>query len=242
MSISHLQRILKHHVQSLVKAKGSENVVFQACDSYDAGLQEVRLKWPSLVLDTMKDDIASLFCSEMSSDALREVVCACCAESVLLSSNHVVPSAILDLDILRVPVQDEGSTDGSETDSGDELAGILNSSDDGELSLRLCGLCSQSLHSNRLPCCALANRTFLGEVPSELQDLTFIEESVIALCHAKAYIIQLKGDMIDGVNLPNLQCGMKGHVIIYPQKANVVAKRLPPSIQDIVTPICVLFV
>ncbi|KAF8222005.1 hypothetical protein L208DRAFT_1225476, partial [Tricholoma matsutake] len=41
---------------------------------------------------------------------------------------------------------------------------------------------------------------------------------------------------------PNLQRGMKGHVIIYPQKANVVAKRLPPSFQDIVTPICVLFV
>lgn len=185
MSISHLRRILKHHVRSLVKAKGSENVAFQARDSYDAGLQEVRSKWPSLVSDTMKDDIASLFRSETSSDALREVVCACCAESVLLSLSHVVPSAILDLDILRVPVQDEGSTDGSETDSGDELgddisdvrdepyfmqpglippilpevsgelenhmlhpAGVLDSGDDGELSLQLCGPCSWSLRSN----------------------------------------------------------------------------------------------
>ncbi|KAF8240946.1 hypothetical protein L208DRAFT_1230410, partial [Tricholoma matsutake] len=91
-----------------------------------------------------------------------------------------------------------------------------------------------------LPHCALANHTFLGEVPSELQDLTFIEESAIALCRAKAYIIQLKGDMIDRVNLPNLRGW--DHVIIYPQKANVVTKRLPPSIQDIVTPICVLFI
>ena len=75
-----------------------------------------------------------------------------------------------------------------------------------------------------------------------LRDLTFIEESAIALCHVKAYIVKLKGDTIDGVNLPNLQKGMKGHVIIYPQNVDVVAKKLPPSIQDIVTPICVLFV
>ncbi|KAF8234474.1 hypothetical protein L208DRAFT_1261635, partial [Tricholoma matsutake] len=64
----------------------------------------------------------------------------------------------------------------------------------------------------------------------------------IALCCAKAYIVQLKGDILNGSELPNLQRGVKGHVIIYPQKANVIAKKLPSSIEDIVMPICVLFV
>ncbi|KAF8222006.1 hypothetical protein L208DRAFT_1414078 [Tricholoma matsutake] len=132
--------------------------------SYDTGLQDVCSKWPSLVSDTVKDDIASLFHSETSSDVLREVVCASCTE---------------------VPVQDEGNTDGLETDSDDELgddtsdvrdepyfmqpglippilpelsgelenlmlhpAGVLDSSNSGELALQLCGPCSQSLHSN----------------------------------------------------------------------------------------------
>lgn len=75
----------------------------------------------------------------------------------------------------------------------------------------LCTPCSHSLCHNWMLQCALANRTFIGNVPEVLKNLTFVEESAIALCCAKAYIVQLKGDSIDGSALPNLQWGMRPH-------------------------------
>lgn len=38
------------------------------------------------------------------------------------------------------------------------------------------------------------------------------------------------------------QHGLKGHIIVYPQNTCVITKVLPPSIEDIVSPICVVFV
>lgn len=35
---------------------------------------------------------------------------------------------------------------------------------------------------------------------------------------------------------------MKGHIIIYPQQPSEIANLLPPSKQEILTPVCVLFV
>ncbi|EIW62582.1 uncharacterized protein TRAVEDRAFT_113908, partial [Trametes versicolor FP-101664 SS1] len=39
-----------------------------------------------------------------------------------------------------------------------------------------------------------------------------------------------------------MQRGIKGHVIVYPQKPEKVAAVLPPAISDIMNPICVIFV
>ncbi|KAJ6613653.1 hypothetical protein B0H10DRAFT_1679138, partial [Mycena sp. CBHHK59/15] len=38
------------------------------------------------------------------------------------------------------------------------------------------------------------------------------------------------------------QRGVQGHVIVYPQQPSDIAKVLPPSIEEVVTPICVIFV
>lgn len=40
----------------------------------------------------------------------------------------------------------------------------------------------------------------------------------------------------------SVQRGVKGHVIVYPQYLLNIAESLPPSIEDIASPICVLFV
>jgi hypothetical protein len=86
----------------------------------------------------------------------------------------------------------------------------------------------------------LANRTFLA-VPSELKDLTVIEEAMIACCRSKCWILQLKAENED-VFLQSTQRGIKGHIIIYPQQPSKVADVLPPSIEEITAPVCVLFV
>ncbi|KAJ6483746.1 hypothetical protein C8R47DRAFT_913759, partial [Mycena vitilis] len=63
---------------------------------------------------------------------------------------------------------------------------------------------------------------------------------MIARCRAKCWIIQLKEE--DDYSTPITQRGVRGHIIIYPQKPSAIATVLPPSIADVITPICVIFV
>ncbi|KAJ7020685.1 hypothetical protein C8F04DRAFT_974022 [Mycena alexandri] len=64
---------------------------------------------------------------------------------------------------------------------------------------------------------------------------------MVALCRAKCWIIQLREDDSDG-NVPFAQRGVRGHIIVYPQRPSAIAKTLPPSLSDVTTPICVVFV
>jgi hypothetical protein len=64
---------------------------------------------------------------------------------------------------------------------------------------------------------------------------------MIARCRAKCWIVQLKEEN-QSVITPDSQRGIKGNVIIYPQRPPEIANLLPPSKKDILTPVCVIFV
>ncbi|KAJ7021419.1 hypothetical protein C8F04DRAFT_874865, partial [Mycena alexandri] len=64
---------------------------------------------------------------------------------------------------------------------------------------------------------------------------------MIALCRAKCWIVQLREDTSE-TSVPFAQRGVKGHIIVYPQKPSSIARSLPPSLEDIITPVCVIFV
>ncbi|KAJ7739225.1 hypothetical protein DFH07DRAFT_681047, partial [Mycena maculata] len=64
---------------------------------------------------------------------------------------------------------------------------------------------------------------------------------MIARCRSKCWIIQLQEENHD-LLLASTQRGVKGHVIIYPQQPSQIANVLPPSIEEITSPVCVLFV
>jgi hypothetical protein len=104
--------------------------------------------------------------------------------------------------------------------------------DDTAYELNLCLSCWNSIKKHKLPALALANNTALGSVPAELQDLIFIEESMIALCRAKCSIVQLSEQDSD-LTFPQSQRGFHGNIIIYPQQPQRVATVLLPSIQEI---------
>ena len=109
------------------------------------------------------------------------------------------------------------------------------------IQLLLCKQCFSTVKRKKIPALSLANSMYLGPVPSELKDLTPIEEAMIARCRAKCWIVQLKEEN-QSVVTPDSQRGMKGHIIIYPQRPSEIANLLPPSKQEILTPVCVLFV
>ncbi|KAJ7821651.1 hypothetical protein B0H13DRAFT_2681979 [Mycena leptocephala] len=87
---------------------------------------------------------------------------------------------------------------------------------------------------------AMAHKNYLGPVPPELKDLSVVEETIIARCRSKCWIIQMRE--LDDREFPNVQRGFKGHIIVYPQRPSAIAATLPPSIEEISTPICVVFV
>ncbi|KAF8975734.1 hypothetical protein BDQ17DRAFT_1395225 [Cyathus striatus] len=64
---------------------------------------------------------------------------------------------------------------------------------------------------------------------------------MIAWCHAKSLIVQLQQND-QSLELPTVQKGVKGYVIIYPQCPMDLLNILPPTIDDIVTHICVIFI
>ena len=97
------------------------------------------------------------------------------------------------------------------------------------------------MKQGKLPELLLADSLYLGPVPDVLKDLTAIEEAKIARCCAKSQIVQLKEDA-DTRYLPNAQRGVQRHIIIYAQRPSEIAKVLPPSIFDILTPVCILFI
>jgi hypothetical protein len=61
----------------------------------------------------------------------------------------------------------------------------LSQNDGGSPVLSLCKTCQSYLKKKKMPPLSLANRIFLGAVPSELKDLTVIEEAMIARCRSK---------------------------------------------------------
>ncbi|KAF9011106.1 hypothetical protein BDQ17DRAFT_1171334, partial [Cyathus striatus] len=64
---------------------------------------------------------------------------------------------------------------------------------------------------------------------------------MISRCRAKACIVQLR-ESNQNLDVPTAQRGVKGHVIIYPQNPSKLETVLPPTMEDVVTPICVLFI
>ncbi|KAJ7715906.1 hypothetical protein DFH07DRAFT_762641 [Mycena maculata] len=116
----------------------------------------------------------------------------------------------------------------------------IGSDEAGNPVLLTCKHCYSFLKHGKVPRLALANYNFLGTVPPELHNLTVIEEAMIARCRAKCWIFQLKEE--DDHSTPITQRGVRGHVIDYPQRPSDIVKVLPPSIEEVVTPICVIFV
>ncbi|KAF8227194.1 hypothetical protein L208DRAFT_1496338 [Tricholoma matsutake] len=63
---------------------------------------------------------------------------------------------------------------------------------------------------------------------------------MIALCHAKCWIVQLSEQGSD-LTFPQNQWGFHGNIIIYSQQSQKITTMLPPSIEEVVSPIFVGF-
>ena len=187
-----------------------------------------------------------MFHEKTSSEALATFPCASCSSLTLNIECKKMLLSNINIDLLK-PFSNLPSQMPMPGRKETPLASCMVNPDgieqdeNGHLQLQLCKTCHNSLYLGKRPPLSLANGTYLGPVPSELLDLTPIEEAMIARCRAKCWIVQLKEES-PTIVMPETQRGVRGHIIIYPQRPSEIAKVLPPSINDLLTPICVLFV
>ena len=90
--------------------------------------------------------------------------------------------------------------------------------------VRLCHSCGRHLSRGRRPREAEANHRWIGPIPKELEDLTWLEELLIARVHVCGSIIRL-GQR----NNPSAFFGIKGHVVFLPQDTTRLLNLLPMS-------------
>jgi hypothetical protein len=151
--------------------------------------------------------------------------CACISHDVDIM--HFIPFEYPQLSLLQVDpsiIPYDFSTGFSILDDRHvliEKSGIHINSDTSVPSLWLCPSCYLHLSSNQLPPSALSNYRWLGDVPDVLQDLTRIEERLIACVHISGMIYRLERKS----NCSYL--GLKGHAVIYPQDTRVLLDILP---------------
>src|SRR5882762_9782507 len=64
-----------------------------------------------------------------------------------------------------------------------------------ELRGPICPLCVKFLDQKKMPILALANGFWIGEIPDELQDLTYAEQMLIAKVHHNKCIVKVSSGM-----------------------------------------------
>ena len=245
-----LKLLLKHYIQRIDKGKVNEGDAERSRVEQLQKLEEIRRNWPKLVPPQVKEKLIKDFRDATSSQALATFTCACCAREVLTKDRQKKAHTEVNIELLSSPPvhwNDDGTsapptpfTDGPLANKLLDVNGV-ESTDGLTYHLNLCTSCLKSLQRNVLPKHALANRLYVGPVPSALRDLTMVEECMIARARAKSWIVKLQETDAE-TSSPTSQRGLKGHTIIYPQDPGKLATVLPPPIEETLMFICVIFV
>src|SRR5882762_1447486 len=118
--------------------------------------------------------IVSDFCADTSPDVFEETGCAVCGKLTPICEMEE-RSEVENINLLKV----DGVTRKARCKSSDpvrELRGPILAPGCG----RVCSTCVESLDKKKMPVLALANGLWIGEIPYELQDLTYAEQLLIA--------------------------------------------------------------
>ena len=103
--------------------------------------------------------------------------------------------------------------------------------EDSDSNVWLCITCHSSIMLARRPAESLANFRWVGLVPDELKDLTWIEELLVARAHVVGRVVRLQA------RNQASYFGIKGHIILLPQDTTLLLDLLPmtpASLPDVV--------
>ncbi|QRV90748.1 Helitron helicase-like domain at N-terminus [Ceratobasidium sp. AG-Ba] len=171
------------------------------------------------------------FLKSTSNEALRWLVCICCAREL-----HHSDGSFRYLDSLKHPehlVPTHTHPEHQKWTISSMLLVVDKVMDvEGRPWGWFCSQCLKALDDNRLPPLALANQMWIGEIPEALLGLTIPEQILISLFHPRCYVFKLYPKNIWGLNGDQLQTGLKGNVTTYelnmPQVVKMLEGKLMP--------------
>ncbi|KAL0063023.1 hypothetical protein AAF712_010046 [Marasmius tenuissimus] len=122
-----------------------------------------------------------------------------------------------------------------------EPAGVEVNNTDANHQIHLCSTCMSALKKKQVPVFAIANRMYLGAVPSVLKDLSTVEQNMVARCRTKVFLLKLQSEE-DNKQGKISQRGFHGHIVVHPQQPTSITNVLPPLMDEITNPVCVIFI
>jgi hypothetical protein len=188
------------------------------------GIETAQTLWPQPLSDP-KQLYRNFY--EVMHKVSNNIICACCGiighninDFNMISTDDKSLTALAVSPNL-VPFSFEcGITD---IDQQHIMVDPLAVTDQGTISI--CQQCHSFLSRGSLPAEALANYRWIGSVPEELQDLTWVEEALIARSHLFGRIFRLE----ERRNREPTYSSLKGHVVLVPQNTMRLLDILPIS-------------
>jgi hypothetical protein len=156
------------------------------------------------------------FCADTSPDVFEEAGCAVCGKLTPICEMEEL-SEVENVSLLKV----DGVTRKARTKSSDpvkELRGPILA----PKCSRICSICIESLEKKKMPTLALANGLWIGEIPNELQDLTYAEQLLIARVRHNRCIVKVSSGMFK----------MRANAISFSNPMPKIYNVLPPPIED----------
>lgn len=183
---------------------------------------------PKPITDADRNNIISSFISETSPDFIEETGCAMCGElqpkhsSILLSS---LEDKMLYLKQYNTITRKERKQESDLIEIIDDLVIDRNCT-------HVCISCANCIRQQKIPKNALANGLWIGDIPKELSDLTWIEKRLIARVRLLTYVVQVSSG----------RQKMKGNVIAFANPTPKIYSILPPPLDELDQLLAVVFV
>jgi hypothetical protein len=161
-------------------------------------------------------NIVSGFCHDTSPDVFEEAGCAVCGKLTPICEMEEC-SEVENISLLK----GDGITRKARCKSSDpvrELRGPILAPG----CSRVCSICIEFLDKKKLPILALANGLWIGEIPDELQNLTYAEQLLIARVRHNRCIVKVSSGMSK----------MRANAISFSNPMPKIYNVLPPPIEE----------
>lgn len=190
------------------------------------GNTESTAKFPPPPLsDDLLREIVNGFCEDMKPEMFEEQGCAVCGQLHITENMMPLPKEGLSL------LQSENVTRQERRRADDpiiELPGpiLANGCDN------VCQHCAASIQDQQIPTQSLANGLWLGDIPAELQNLTFAEQMLIAKVRHNRCIVRVASG----------RAKMIANCIMFANPTARVSNVLPPSQKEMNEILAVVFI
>ena len=161
------------------------------------------------------------FVSDTQPDKINEKGCAVCGQLYPIVKLAPLDKCNIKLDILNDSYT-KNITRRKRTSNDDEITYIKGPILDPKCT-HICTNCYTTIQNDNIPHNALANGLWIGEVPSQLQNLSWAEKLLIARVHHNFCVMKFSMSGLKGL------CKLKANAISYATPMPKIYKTLPPS-------------